>query len=219
MFGTFEQEKDDENIVYGLVDQPQYFNPIKHQFHYFHKVYQKAASMSTWKEAIYAFIKGPGWFPGTPRLGDPMGVPEIQIREKYDPKAPQWINIYVLIHFAISVIAVEHMGKMSGMYQLPVFGIGLYLIWSISSLGLLFDNSIYGWINELLRSVVCLVVYHTFGGWKGFIVPRVLINVLYGVSVTISSLCIVAYLRQSERKNDVSSEVGGIQKKEAKKIK
>ena len=31
MFGTFEQEKDDENIVYGLVDQPQYFNPIKHQ--------------------------------------------------------------------------------------------------------------------------------------------------------------------------------------------
>ena len=33
--------------------------------------------MSTWKEAIYAFIKGPGWFPGTPRLGDPMGVPEV----------------------------------------------------------------------------------------------------------------------------------------------
>ena len=31
MFGTFEQEKEDENIVYGLVDQPQYFNPIKHQ--------------------------------------------------------------------------------------------------------------------------------------------------------------------------------------------
>ena len=108
---------------------------------------------------------------------------------------------------------------LQGMYQLPVFGIGLYLIWSISSLGLLFDNSIYGWINELLRSVACLVVYHTFGGWKGFIVPKVLINVLYGVSVTISSLCIATYLRQSERKNDVSSEVRGIQKKEAKKIK
>ena len=31
MFGTFEAEKDDEEIVYGLVDQPQYFNPFKHQ--------------------------------------------------------------------------------------------------------------------------------------------------------------------------------------------
>ena len=31
MFGTFEQEKEDEKIVYGLVDQPQFFNPFKHQ--------------------------------------------------------------------------------------------------------------------------------------------------------------------------------------------
>ena len=80
------------------------------------------------------------------------------------------------------------------MSQLPIFGIGLYLIWSLSSLGLLFDNSIWGWINELLRSIVCLLVYHTFGGWKGFIVPAILINVLYGVSVAISTISIVAYL-------------------------
>ena len=34
MFGTFEPEKQDEKIVYGLVDQPQYFNPVKHQVRY-----------------------------------------------------------------------------------------------------------------------------------------------------------------------------------------
>ena len=31
MFGTFEAEKPDVEIVYGLVDQPQFWNPIKHQ--------------------------------------------------------------------------------------------------------------------------------------------------------------------------------------------
>ena len=31
MFGTFEWEREDEPIVYGLVDQPQFFNPLKHQ--------------------------------------------------------------------------------------------------------------------------------------------------------------------------------------------
>ena len=35
MFGTFEAEKEDEEIVYGLVDQPQYFNPFKHQVRLF----------------------------------------------------------------------------------------------------------------------------------------------------------------------------------------
>lgn len=30
IFGTFQEEKKDEKIVYGLVDQPQFFNPLKH---------------------------------------------------------------------------------------------------------------------------------------------------------------------------------------------
>ena len=94
------------------------------------------------------------------------------------------------------------------MSQLPIFGIGFYLVWSLSSLGLLFDNSIWGWVNELLRSIVCLSTYHTFGGWKGFIVPSFLINVLYGVSVTISALSIVVYLLYTHRtdlKKDIKS--------------
>ena len=31
LFGTFEAEKPDVKIVYGLVDQPQFWNPLKHQ--------------------------------------------------------------------------------------------------------------------------------------------------------------------------------------------
>ena len=108
------------------------------------------------------------------------------------------------------------------MSQLPIFGIGIYLIWSLSSLGLLFDNSVYGWVNELLRSMVCLGVYHKFGGWRGFIVPAVLINVLYGVSMIISLLSIAAYLLQRykrEMKKEVPSSGSKATKKHAKKIK
>ena len=31
MFGTFQSELPDQQIVYGLVDQPQFWNPLKHQ--------------------------------------------------------------------------------------------------------------------------------------------------------------------------------------------
>ena len=50
--------------------------------------------MDNWKDKVFAFIKGPGWFPGTPRLGDPTGVPEIQHRQKYDPQVTGWVNVY-----------------------------------------------------------------------------------------------------------------------------
>ena len=39
--------------------------------------------MDNWTDSVYAFIKGPGWFPGTPRLGDPMGVPEVTYLKLY----------------------------------------------------------------------------------------------------------------------------------------
>ena len=44
---------------------------------YYGKVLEKARSMNNWSDKVSAFIKGPGWFPGTERLGDPTGVPEV----------------------------------------------------------------------------------------------------------------------------------------------
>ena len=41
---------------------------------------RKAQSMDTVSDKIAAVVKGPGWFPGTPRLGDPMGAPEVIIK-------------------------------------------------------------------------------------------------------------------------------------------
>ena len=38
MFGTFHPELPDIDIVYGLVDQPQFFNAIKHQVRIFVQV-------------------------------------------------------------------------------------------------------------------------------------------------------------------------------------
>ena len=35
--------------------------------------------MDNWTDKISAVLKGPGWFPGTERLGDPMGVPEVRM--------------------------------------------------------------------------------------------------------------------------------------------
>ena len=46
-FGTFQEERIGEEIVYGLVDQPQFFNVIKHQLFYF----------SIIKDKVILFVK------------------------------------------------------------------------------------------------------------------------------------------------------------------
>ena len=203
MFGTFAQERNDEKIVYGLVDQPQFFNPIKHQLFYFRNVFTKAESMETWGDFIGAFLNGPGWFPGTPRLGDPNGVPEIPSRKIYNPKIPIWADVYVLIHFVICLLGIENMAKMSGMSQIAIFGIGIYFIWSLTSLGLLFDKSVWGWANEALRSMLCLIIVRKFSFLN--ILPTSITTVIFTSSFIIASLAVFSHLvlvQEAKRQKD-----------------
>lgn len=128
MFGTFEAEKSDIKIVYGLVDQPQFWNPLKHQaniaiiqmktlmvlqVYYYGKVWEKAISMKTWPDFLAAFWKGPGWFPGTERLGDITFVSERPERKKYDEDVSPLLHIYTLTHFVLSFMISDHINSVA----------------------------------------------------------------------------------------------------------
>ena len=79
---------------------------------YFGKVLEKAQAMDNWKDKIFAFVKGPGWFPGTAgRLGDINMVPEVQHREKYDPKVAGWVNVYAVLHFVLVFFAFDDLAR------------------------------------------------------------------------------------------------------------
>ena len=192
IFGTFAEEKEEESIVYGLVDQPQFFNPIKHQFFYFHNVFKKAKSMDNWRDFVSAIVKGPGWFPGTPRLGDPNGVLEIPIRKIYNPQIPYWANLYVIIHFIIILLGVEDLAKMSEMSQLAIFGIVFYFIWSLTSLGLLFDKSVWGWANEAVRTLLCLMILRHWNFLS--ILPLNIASAIFVLSFLLATVSVFAHL-------------------------
>ncbi|KAB7498779.1 Alkylglycerol monooxygenase [Armadillidium nasatum] len=76
IFGTFEPERKDEKIIYGLVSQPQTMNPLYLQVFYFRDVIVKSLSMKTFGDKLKALFFGPGWNPGTPRLGDEDAIPD-----------------------------------------------------------------------------------------------------------------------------------------------
>lgn len=192
LFGTFAEERKNEKIVYGLVDQPQFFNPIKHQFFYFYKVFEKASAMNNWVDKVSTFVKGPGWFPGTERLGDSNGIPKAPYREIYDPKVPYWANVYVIVHFIIVLIGVEGMAQMSGMAQIPIFGIGFFFIWTLTSLGLLFDKSVWGWVNEAIRSILCLVILRHWNFLT--FVPEKVAFAMFSISFIIASFSVFAHM-------------------------
>ncbi|KAF2358763.1 Fatty acid hydroxylase [Trinorchestia longiramus] len=104
LFGTFEQERPDEKINYGLVDQPQTFNILWLQVFYYRDIMKKAATQASWADTLRSLVYGPGWTPGAPRLGFPLPDIKMEPRKKYNPQLPFLVEVYLLCHFLVIVL-------------------------------------------------------------------------------------------------------------------
>ncbi|XP_023332582.1 alkylglycerol monooxygenase [Eurytemora carolleeae] len=199
MFGTFEWERSDIKIVYGLVDQPQFFNPISHQLFYYGKVLEKARSMDNWMDFFFAFVKGPGWFPGTERLGDITFVPEEPVRDVYAPKISPLLHVYTVLHFIISIIAADLVVRtLQDMEQWTSLLVILYIIGTLTSLGVLYDGTRWAWIAELSRCMVSLVYLDVLAQFMIF--PPHTLQLAFTGSAIVASACLASDLMGKKEK-------------------
>ena len=71
---------------------------------------EKAFTMESWSEFFTAFLAGPGWFPGTGRLGDITFVEEQPRREKFQTSVPLSLHLYTILHFALQFLVTNFIG-------------------------------------------------------------------------------------------------------------
>ncbi|CAH1175633.1 unnamed protein product [Phaedon cochleariae] len=164
IFGTFASEKQDEEIIYGLVYNQPSFNPLHLQTFYTEYVIDKFKSMQSWRYKLAAVFYGPSWQPGKPRLGLEEDKIKIVAREKYDVKLPVWCDIYLLAHFCVVVygfqqLAAQHMS----MNPFSVLAFVIYIIASLTTIGMLFDNCPYACAFELLRCTLLVTAIQRMG--------------------------------------------------------
>ncbi|CAH1996505.1 unnamed protein product [Acanthoscelides obtectus] len=115
--------------------------------------------MTTWRHKLAAIFYGPSWQPGKPRLGLEEDKVKVVPRPVYDVRIPLWCNIYLLIHFSIMVygfhlLAVHHVG----LNPLTVLTFVIYIIGSLTAIGMLFDNKPNACVFELCRCMVLVTL-------------------------------------------------------------
>lgn len=80
IFGTFAPES--EKVIYGLVHPLNSWNPLWAQFHHLYYIISNIGSKKGFSNKIFFLLKGPGWSPGKPRLGNIEDIPQVQIVNK-----------------------------------------------------------------------------------------------------------------------------------------
>jgi len=155
IFGTFQEEIPEEDIVYGLVDQPRFFDVIKHQLFYFEILQEKA---KTTGDLFKSWFYGPGWFPGLPRLGDNDLVEKKPVRPIHASHVSALNHINIILQL-LSVVLVHddvfHQFPHLSCFSLLVLVI--FVVWTAYSIGLQYDQSYYSFPVETVRCLTfCL---------------------------------------------------------------
>jgi len=149
IFGTFQEEIPEEDIVYGLVDQPRFFDVIKHQLFYFEILQEKARTTGDWFKSWFC---GPGWFPGLPRLGDNDLVEEKPVRPIHVSEVSALNHINIILQLLSVVIVHDDI-----FHQFPhlscssLLVLVIFFVWTAYSIGLQYDQSYYSFLVETAR--------------------------------------------------------------------
>ncbi|XP_066141130.1 alkylglycerol monooxygenase-like [Euwallacea fornicatus] len=155
IFGTFAREREDEEIIYGLVYNQPSFNPLHLQTFYTKYVIERFGAMEGYKNKLAAIFYGPSWQPGKPRLGLEEDKVKVTKRDKFDVQIPLWCNIYLLVHFTVMVYGFHQLAlRYLNLSPVTVLIFVVYIIASLTNIGLLFENHKYAPIYEVLRCMV-----------------------------------------------------------------
>ena len=179
IFGTFEMERADEKIMYGIRTPLHSYNPLWGVVHYYYELWQTARTRPDWRSSLGVLIAPPG---GWSEVGlthlDTTGM----VRFRWP--TPTSIRWYVVVQYVLSVPFFMHCIAIGD--QLSATDLTLYvafLVVTMQVLGALLNTSRFSVGLELVRTLAVGLGFAMATFWFGDAIPIVLKGVVPVVMV------------------------------------
>jgi sterol desaturase/sphingolipid hydroxylase (fatty acid hydroxylase superfamily) len=188
IFGTFQEELEEEPCVYGVKKPVETWNPIKINWIHFWQLTKDAWRANSWKDKLRIWVMPTGWRPADVDERFPLEYehdPHKQV--KYSPATSKSLKAWSWVQYIVSTLLMTHMlihiSKI-GFPMLFVYGAFLFLlIYSYSSLMDLEREA--QWFSAITSLFGLSIIYFT-GGWF------YLETVIPGAEILISLYCVVS---------------------------
>ena len=175
LFGTFEEERDDDPVVYGTRKPLQSHDPIWANLEVYAALARDSWRTRNFADKVRVWLKPPGWRPADLAAQEPAPDFDLKAVRKYDPPLSMPASIFAGLLFVLLVAAGTHVLALGGadlvLGDLKVSG-ALYAAWVVLSLWAL------GRWTELRRgSPVLLAFVLAAGGvelWPGSVMLALL---------------------------------------------
>ena len=160
LFGTYQEELDDDKPVFGIRGAVQSWNPVWVNIQVYSQLLSDAIHTKYWWYKLSLWFRRTGWRPPDVIDAYPLAKnDDLSAFDKYDTHVPKRLKLYCLIQYvATAMIGLGLLLNLSSMSLTEHMIIVGFAILSSFSIGALMENQHYAGILEWLRMSVLLTV-------------------------------------------------------------
>ncbi len=104
LFGTFQEELDEEPPVYGIRGPLRSFNPLRALTHIYVDMFRDAWQAKRWRDKLYVWIARTGWRPADVEARHPRPKADLSTFEVFDPEVSAAVRAYALFQLVAMVL-------------------------------------------------------------------------------------------------------------------
>jgi alkylglycerol monooxygenase len=166
MFGTFQEELDEEPVVFGIRGAIKSWNPVKALTHIYVDMYQDSVHTKNWRDKLRVWLGRTGWRPTDIADRYPREKTDLDHFERFDPKVPAAVAWYAIFQLLAVLVLANHMQLAELNYWGGVALLGMLLATTVTTAYWLEARAPVAVVKwELLR--LALVILLVGIGWQG----------------------------------------------------
>ena len=110
LFGTFQEELDEEPVIFGIRGPLRSFNPLHALTHVYVDMFMDCVRTRGWRNKFKVWVARTGWQPEDVAASHPRHKNDLSTFEKYDPQVPglvAWYGFFQLVAVVLFLIWMQ----------------------------------------------------------------------------------------------------------------
>lgn len=156
LFGTFQEELDEEPVVFGVTTPLASWNPLWANLQFYAQLWQDAARTRAWWDRLRIWFMRTGWRPADVAERYPLAKPDLARFRKYEVPLSPARTAYAALQFTLYLLGGSYLlAKGDGMGLPALLLGGGWLAFGLFAIGAWLENRPWAMGLELVRLASC----------------------------------------------------------------
>lgn len=152
LFGTFQEELDEEPVIFGVTTPLASWNPLWANLQFYVQLWRDAARAASWWDKLRIWFMPTGWRPADVAAKYPLSKPELSQFVKFEVPLSGGQKVYAGVQFALYLVGGTYLLAISESLSLGLLiASWAWVAFGLYSLGVWLENRPWARLLEVLR--------------------------------------------------------------------